>query len=203
MRAHYLMILLLSTLIFTACKSNEEKVAEVIRNEMFKTLYDYSSYEPIETLIDSAFTKIYRDSTILFYAALIKESIAESSLYLDKMEEANSSLRIWADSYSSYGYSKYKEAKDEFNDSYQRVLEIHETAGNYQKEIKSRAENFQTSFCGWQVEHKFRCKTKGGNYDLATFIYLFDIELKKITYQEDVSDEDLKHLRKLIDEALE
>ena len=34
------------------CQSREEKAAELIKQEMFKTLYDFESYEPIETKID-------------------------------------------------------------------------------------------------------------------------------------------------------
>ena len=50
-------------LLLCSCQSREEKVAELIKQEMFKTLYDFESYEPIETKIDSAFTSI---SQILF-----------------------------------------------------------------------------------------------------------------------------------------
>lgn len=41
--------------ILSGCKSKEEKALEIIKNEMFKTLYDFESYQPIETKIDSAF----------------------------------------------------------------------------------------------------------------------------------------------------
>jgi hypothetical protein len=73
---------------------------------------------------------------------------------------------------------------------------------NLQKLTKEKAENFESTFCGWQAKHKFRCKTKGGSFDLPNYLYLFDTDLKKITYQENMEDEDLKNLRELIDEAL-
>lgn len=41
--------------ILSGCKSKEEKALEIIKNEMFKTLYDFESYQPIETKVDSAF----------------------------------------------------------------------------------------------------------------------------------------------------
>ena len=34
-----------------SCKSNEDKINDLIREQMFQTLYDYQSYEPIETHI--------------------------------------------------------------------------------------------------------------------------------------------------------
>lgn len=44
--------------ILTGCKSKEEKALEAIKDEMFKTLYDFESYQPVETKIDSAFLSI-------------------------------------------------------------------------------------------------------------------------------------------------
>jgi PBP1b-binding outer membrane lipoprotein LpoB len=37
--------------ILTGCKSKEEKALEAIKDEMFKTLYDFESYQPVETKI--------------------------------------------------------------------------------------------------------------------------------------------------------
>lgn len=67
-------ILFLATvvLVMTGCKSREEKAAELIKQEMFKTLYDFESYEPIEIKIDSAFTSIYTDTLALMYANEVK-----------------------------------------------------------------------------------------------------------------------------------
>lgn len=46
-----LISLLLLIPLLLSCKSNEDKVNELIRNHMFQTLYDYQSYEPILTEI--------------------------------------------------------------------------------------------------------------------------------------------------------
>lgn len=35
--------------LFMSCKTNEEKIQDLIREQMFQTLYDYQSYEPIQT----------------------------------------------------------------------------------------------------------------------------------------------------------
>lgn len=58
-----LLLLLVTTSIFlVGCKSKEEKAQEAIKKEMFKTLYDFNSYEPIETKVDSSFYSIYTDT---------------------------------------------------------------------------------------------------------------------------------------------
>jgi hypothetical protein len=193
-------VLLIMTLV--ACQSKEEKAAKLIKEEMYKTLYDFSSYEPIETKIDSAFTSIYRDSTILVYAYLMNEALEKATEYIGKTKDAQSSLEIWQGSYSGYGYSQYNKAKEEFTSNFNKAQEFMNELGNLQKLTKEKAKNFQSTFCGWQAKHKFRCKTKGGNFDLPNYLYLFDTDLKKITYQENMDDEDLKKYRELIDEAL-
>ena len=59
---------LLLCLSFTQCKSKEDKANELIKDYMFKNLYDFDSYQPIETKIDSAFHTIYNDSSAIHYA---------------------------------------------------------------------------------------------------------------------------------------
>ena len=58
-------ITLSAIFVLSGCKSKEDKALEVIKNQMFQTLYDFESYQPIETKIDSAFLSIYTDSAII------------------------------------------------------------------------------------------------------------------------------------------
>lgn len=53
----YTILLVLAIVSFSACKSNEQKAAALIKDYMFKNLFDYESYEPIETSIDSAYNQ--------------------------------------------------------------------------------------------------------------------------------------------------
>jgi len=185
-----------------SCKSKEEKVENLIKEEMFRTLYDYASYEPIETSIDSAFTSIYRDSTIMYYGFLLSSSVENAQNYLDRVKEAQSSMEIWRFSYSSYGVSEYESAREEFNENYDKFTEEMEIIDSLQKIIVERTENFESIFCGWQAKHKFRCKTRGGNYDLANYLFVFDPDIQKIIYREDTEDQGLLKCIDLIDESI-
>ena len=89
--------------ILSGCKSKEEKALEAIKNEMFKTLYDFESYQPIETKIDSAFLSAYTDSIIIKHGYILNELLKEANEALSEIKEANRSIEIWSDSYSSYG----------------------------------------------------------------------------------------------------
>ena len=79
-------------LLLCSCQSREEKVAELIKQEMFKTLYDFESYEPIETKIDSAFTSIYTDSIIKSYAYIARAFLDDVEENLDKFKDNNGRL---------------------------------------------------------------------------------------------------------------
>ena len=100
-----------ATMLLSGCKSKEEKANELIKDDMFKVLYDFASYEPIETNIDSAFTSVYTDSIITRHAYFIKIAIEKADEYLDEMKDARKTMEIWSDGYSSYSNSRYYEAK--------------------------------------------------------------------------------------------
>ncbi|WP_026946161.1 hypothetical protein [Algoriphagus marincola] len=194
---------LIAILLAIGCKSKEEKANELINAELFKTLYDYESYQPIETIIDSAFTTIYRDSTILNYAIKASASFKLTNEYLQKTQNAKEIMEIWVTSYSSsYGRRKYQEANEEFNEYLNLAEKTIEITTAYRDSIREAVEFFQSEFIGWEAKHKFRCKTKGGNPDIADYVYIFDPEMKEIIYTEDSNDEDLLQLRENIDELI-
>ena len=116
-----ILFLMIFALIMAGCKSREEKVAEVIKQEMFKTLYDFESYEPIETKIDSAFTSIYTDTLALLYANEVSEMFNELDDAKMEYESAKSTMEIWSDSYSSLGVYKFNEAKKKVNDYIEKI----------------------------------------------------------------------------------
>ncbi|HOD62354.1 MAG TPA: hypothetical protein PKG96_09675 [Bacilli bacterium] len=137
MKNSLLLFLVFIILTLVSCQSKEEKAAKLIKEEMYKTLYDFSSYEPIETTIDSAFTSIYRDSTILVYAYLMNEALEKANEYLDNTKDAQSSLEIWAGSYSGYGLSQYNKAKEEFTSNLDKAQEYMNELRNILTPIKS------------------------------------------------------------------
>ena len=199
-----LLLLLVTTSIFlVGCKSKEEKAQEAIKKEMFKTLYDFNSYEPIETKVDSSFYSIYTDTAVLKHGYMIAATLKSANESLEKVKDAKSTMDIWGDLYTSYSVAKYNEAKEDFN-KYMNEAELYlEMIKAESDTIKSLSKNNNKSFNGWKVTHKFRCKTKGGNSTIGNYIYIFDKDMKSIIYQEDIEDEDLKKVKDLIKEAIE
>lgn len=190
-------------LIFTSYKSREEKVNELIKADLYKTLYDFSSYEPIETIIDSAFTSIYRDSTILNYAYILQACLDISNEYLDEIKDAQSTMDIWGDSYSAYSRRKYSEAKEKFDSNFEKAKFYMQKMDETMPLIKEEIDNFKPSFCGFQAKHKFRCKTKGGNFTIGNYLYVIDDKFEKILSTNDIDDDDNERIISLINEAKE
>ena len=193
--------LIVSLLLF-GCQNREEKAAELIKQEMFKTLYNFESYEPIETKIDSAFTSIYTDSVIKSYAYIAKALLDDVEENLDKIKDDQSTMEIWSDSYSSLGRRKYNEALKNYGERLNKTKRYMEVVNNYMDSIKIISSNFKPEFYGWKASHKFRCKNKGGHFDLGNYIYVFDKKMNSIIYKEDIDDNSNNKIRNIIDEAI-
>ena len=184
------------------CISNEEKALKLINEQMFKTLFDFESYQPVETRIDSAFHTPYNDSINLRYAVFCSVARDRFDDYLEKAENARNAVEIWADSYSSYGRQKLQDAYNEGTTALTSASLMINMIELYYDSIKMRSSEFDKDFIGWQVTHKFRCKTKGGYSDLSTKVYIMDNKFTQIIDEIDVDDEEYKEYQSIIKDAL-
>ena len=69
-----------------SCKSNEEKINDLIREQMFHTLYDYQSYEPIETKITETLYSPENDQNYIDFIKIYTEAKKEGKID-DKQEK--------------------------------------------------------------------------------------------------------------------
>ncbi len=189
--------------LLASCKSKEEKALELIDQQMFQTLYDYESYQPVETKIDSAFTSPYFSDSIIAMVMLYDEFQDQAEDYKDEADDAQSSMEIWSDSYSSYARSRYNDAKREWVDNTILYFQTSKKAILALMMAAEAIKDFEPEFCGWQVYHKYRCKSKGGHALLSESIYIIDKDLKEITHTIDIDDDDYIKAKKRIDEIME
>lgn len=196
------LVLLASALIFAGCQSKEKKAEGLIREELSKTLYDYDSYQPIETTVKEAKASIYNDSTCWRRGAVLAYGMDQTSEYIDQIDKAREHMDIWgkptyySSSYSDQQYYKYKEEADEL---LEKAKIAARTCKSIAMELKETASKLDTTqVIGWEVYHSFRCKTKGGNSTIGDYRYIIDKGFKKILLREDLDDEDDKHLREVL-----
>ena len=104
--------LLLLSLIVVGCGQNrEEKAALFAENEVKKILNDASSYEAVETRLDSAFTSIYTDYEACAAAYKISELRSKQEALQDEYDREKSSAAIWSNSWDAYAKNNIDKLK--------------------------------------------------------------------------------------------
>ena len=177
----------------TSCKSKEEKAAELIKQELSHVLCDFGSYEPIETVVTEAKHIPINDSACVNKAL---DAIAYYELAVEYAKDGKSSLEmmnIWGKPTrysSSYSDNRYYENKYEFVDAVKKAntcIKKYNSSINDLKIIMNRVNPSET--LGYNVEHSFRCKSKGGIWLIEHYRFIVDKKIKKIIFYVDEKDE--------------
>lgn len=197
-------ILLLLTLSMTliACKSKEEKAAELIRERLSQTLLDFNSYEPIETVVTEAHETPYNNAACFQIALTAADHMKKAAQYAEEMSNAKDHMEIWgaptyySSSYSDSQYYKYKAQVVENFEKSQEEFSLFQTLGRaLQDSIKILSPE---KIIGWEVKHRFRCKTRGGHPAIADYRYVIDADFNNILFYEDMDEDDSSRARAII-----
>ena len=195
-------LLLLLPLIIVGCNSNEEKAAELIKKELSKTLYDFDSYSPIETIVTEAKQSVYTDTTLWAKANIALYTFNLASDYLEKANDAKEHMEIYGPptSYSSsHSDRKYYKYKEEWSENMEKATTSYELFKVIAEGLKDTLQIVNTEkIVGWEVKHRFRCKTKGGHSTIGDYRYVMDEDFEKVLIHEDMDDDDSKNIRDMI-----
>lgn len=181
-------------LLFCGCKSREEKALETIREDLNKTLEDFSIYEPIETTIDSLKNDIYGDTLVVkwYHKMRLQDAVMEN-IYKDYLE-AKRIFDIWDDPnmyrYSSYAYNKRQKAYEEMKTAQIGGAVLEQTREGYLDSLLILTQNHTGELYGWRVSHKFRCKNSDGNMSIRNHVYFMDKECENIVFVFNMNDEE-------------
>lgn len=181
-------ILVLSTvaLLVMSCKSREEKALETIKAEMYKTLSDFDSYQPIETTFDSLENNVYGDTSNIEKVKKIYDLTHNANYIYEEYQNAINKCDYWA----KFTVDLAKEKKAEYKKIVDKCSELLQ---DYTEHIDSEKTKFKNGnlkekgeFYGWRVTQKFRAKIKGGESSIFTYTYLMDKECEIIyTYMDE------------------
>ncbi|MBQ0064073.1 MAG: hypothetical protein KBS94_08695 [Prevotella sp.] len=198
---HYLTISLVAVLL-VSCQSKEEKAAEYIKNELSKTLYDFESYQPIETTVTEAKMTMYNDSACWKKAAALAYGMKKATEYLEETKSAKEHMDIWGrPSYysSSYSDNQYFKYMEEYKDNLEKAKNAYDICKSIEAELKKQIAKLDTAkVIGWEAKHRFRCKTKGGNSTIGDYRYVIDKDFKNTILQEDMDDDDESSIRDVL-----
>lgn len=207
MKLKFLVFCFIASLMsLSSCKSKEEKAADLIKSELSKTLYDFASYEPIETTVTEAYHTAYNDSACFRMSLAIAYGLNKVSEYTDEAKEAMEHAEIWgapdyySSSYSDSQYYKYKrEAEEKQAKAYTALIIVKKMGLELQDSINKLN---QDNIIGWDVRHRFRCKTRGGNSTIGDYRYIISSDFKTVILYEDTDDQDYKNARDVIEIAI-
>lgn len=207
MKLKLLLLLLVSVVLtMTSCKSKEEKAADLIKTELSKSLYDFASYEPIETTVTEAYQTAYNDSTCFNMAVVIAYGMKKTSDLLEEATDAKEHAEIWGPpTYysSSYSDSQFRKYQSEMNDKREEALASIQIINTMGKALQdSIAKLDKSKVIGWDVKHRFRCKTRGGNASIGDYRYVLSPDFKSVLFYEDTDEEIYSTAREIIEMAI-
>lgn len=201
-----LLLILLCGAILASCKSREDRAAELIRQELSKTLYDFGSYEPIETTVTEAYETAYNTPGCFGLAMAIVFEINEFKEAVEAVKDAGRRAEIWgaptyySSSYSDNQYYKHMEEVKEQADKATKIMSVVMSMGQTLQDSIANLDGSKQ--IGWDVKHRFRCKTRGGQATIGDYRYIISKDFKTILLREDIDDDDYKQARDVIEEAL-
>lgn len=182
-------IIAISAFMVSCEKSNEDKIALLIKESMNKSLYHPESYEGVETEIDSAFAPF--DSPEFFEKTLKVAKIgAEISQAEEEMKDAKSSMSIWSGPYqTAFGRNEYNEAKEKYETANASKEKATEKAKKIAEELKAELQK-KPVFIGFKARHKYRANNNAGNTVFGEAKFVFDKELKNVIAEYDMDGDE-------------
>ena len=189
--------------IFVSCTSDEKKANKLIKQYMFENLYDYESYQPTKTQIDTLYYDIYLDSDVISAAYQAYEYLEDAKEYKEKADYAKNEADMFKRHFGSsimrgIHMDEYKNNMSKFNEKKLEALKNM----RYILDMQAKSEDFEDLTIGWKVTHKFRCNNRGGNLSLGEYIFFIDRDFTEI-FETIVCDEDYEISKEIINVTLQ
>ena len=188
----YFLAAVIVAVTITSCKSKEEKAAELIKQELSHVLYDFESYDPIVTLVTEAKHIPINDVACINKALTAVEQSERVDKYVESVNSARKKMNYWGAPTkfsSSYSDNKYYESKNDY-------IYAMKIANIYINRYNSIIDDLDTMMkntnpsetIGYNVEHGFRCRTKGGLWTIAHYRFVTDKNFERIIFIDETGD---------------
>lgn len=160
---------------------------------MFKTLYYYDSYQPLEMIIDSAIHTPYNDAEIMNYASKINELNKKTSEYRERQERALDKIRV-------FGGNEHHREMLAWGDSLISAVKL---SISYDDSIRLLGRRITPEFMGWATTHKYIFKQKNGSIDTTSQVFIMDDNFTKITNVIDTENDNYDKCQQIVKKILE
>lgn len=191
MKRHITITAMIVVTLLASCNQSPQEKAEALVADALKTmLYVPESYEPVATLIDSAFAA----SSSPYYLDRLAEIISlttEIEEVKQDVSSSKSSMLMYkrGSQYSEYQRNEYKESKAEHERHAARLDKLTTQMDGLRAKLDSMTTDGLREFVGYKVYHRYRAN---GRFDLMTFmsdmIFLVDKDMTYVMAAYDVDD---------------
>lgn len=181
-----------------------EKVNALIEVDLKKSLYHPDTYDPTETIVDSAFTPF---DDPFFYEKTINlcKLDVEMEDYEYKIKNEKSDMALYKDLLQIAYSNSNKESYDQAKENYEKYLiEKKKTEQKVEKlvdELKLELEK-EPQFIGFKARHRYRAQNNGGQTVFGEAKYLFDKDITKIISAYDMDGEEYKAVQTIYKQML-
>ncbi len=171
----------------------------LIKNIICKNLYFPESYAPVSTSVDSVFHGPLTDAECLKAASELIKFKAQLPGAEDSYKEAVHTLKIFGSSGVFWRHAEEKKNAEE------RLNSLKSKIAKREEIIRQRDTSNDGKFIGWQVAHRYRAQTKGGDPSISDVLYILNPDMTSwmFRYSLDKTDSDnLNELNKVIRQTL-
>lgn len=191
--------IIVATLVFcTSCSvSNEERAEKLIKKELNKVIVNIDTYEPIETVVDSAFAPMITAGTL----GILTGFPAQIELYSQLQNDVSKYQRlmsIYERPYDAHSKVMYNQYKEEYESAKKRIEDLETKITDLTEKLQSLSQE-QPYFNGYIVRHQYRYVDNNGNKTIGKLLFLMDKDFSTVDAMIDLEDEDFKALLELIE----
>lgn len=202
-----LVLILIVVPLLVACGGREKRAEKIAEETVVKTLYYPDTYEPVETVVDSAFVSIYTNQEALAAAYEIIDLKQEREHLQMDYSSALSSVSLWKDSWGSYSREQYRQAKEELADAERKLKDCEADLKKQKTIIRTCYEAInEGEFFGWGIAHRFRAENGNGNKLIGDVLILTDKDMENVVNvftSDEFDDHNINKLQDVIDEVLD
>jgi hypothetical protein len=166
-------IALLSMLLCSGC-SKESKAKSAIKNYLFKVMYDYNSYQPVEYgKLDSTFSN-YNSTTEFKNYDSLREQMEDTII---SMSKTDSMMAVDPSSLSSV---EIDNAVKKIRADTVIIARLIDSVKKTNTIIDKKRKEYKPSFSGYSIFHSYRGKNANGAYVLAREVFFLNKSLDTV-----------------------
>lgn len=176
----------------------KECAQNLLSKVITSNLYFPESYDPVSIQVDSVFHGPLTDLDCLKAAHELIDLKNQLPGAEDAYKEALHNLKIFGSSGVFWRHAEEKKNAEE------NLRSIKESIAKKEQIIKNRDSSHDGEFIGWQIIHRYRAKSQGGNISFSNVLYVVNPDMSEwlFRYSLESDSHNIEGLNKAIKQTL-